>query len=373
MEICPKEICTGCTACMTVCPKNCISMTENEIGHFIPQINDNICIDCGACKKICPSLNDVEKNMPACAYAATAKDDTEYKTSTSGGAAAVFSNYFIENGGVVYGCTGKNGYDVCHIRVDKKEDLHKLKGSKYVESRLGDTFKQIKDDLKNEKQVLFIGTPCQTAGAISLFGKNENFYAVDLICHGVPPQKLLKEHLKNNIYETPDEIKFRVDNGFYTTAIKNNKVLMKKRNLFDLYYIGFLKGLFYRSSCYRCKYSCNERVSDITIGDFWGLLKTELNTKNGVSVILTNTAKGKGLLLKCKEKLNLEEHPVCEAISGNHNLNAPSTKHKNADKFLMLYQNKGFKLSAKRCLFVNRAKYCTLYILQKIKRGLIKK
>ena len=366
MEICSREYCTGCTACMAICPKGCITMVEDEIGHFFPQIDEKICVNCGACKKVCPSINDISKNRPQKAYAAISKDNEDYLSSSSGGAASVLSNFVVKNGGIVYGCTGTNGYDVCHIRIDKADELWKLKGSKYVESRLGDTFKSIKKDIADGKNVLFIGTPCQTAGAKSLFSNKENFYAVDLICHGVPSQKLLKEHLENVSKEVPDEIKFRDREGFYLQLNKNGRQIKKISHFSDLYYAGFFKTLYYRKSCYSCMYAKEERCSDITIGDFWGIKSTEINAKNGLSVVLVNTEKGKKLLEECKDKFVLEEHQPEEAILGNPQLRRPSFPHKNSDKFRKFYPKMGFKKAANRCLLVNRVKYFILFVLQNL-------
>ena len=369
MEICVKEKCTGCSACATVCPNACITMAEDEIGHFIPVIDEEKCTNCGACQKMCPNNKQIERNKPHKAYAAVSADNKDYQTSSSGGAASVFSKYIVENGGAVYGCTGTKGYDICHIRVDNIDELAKLKGSKYVESRMGNTFELIKNDLQDDKTVLFIGTPCQCAGAKSLFSKYDNFYAVDLICHGVPPQKLLKEHLSEKLNKEPDEIRFREGADFCFKAIKNGKVINQYSNLFDLYYIGFFKSLYYRNSCYNCSYANSERCSDITIGDFWGLGKSEIaqKHKNGVSVVLVNTKKGEQLFENCQNEFLYEQRDVDEAVNGNAQLRRPSFKHKNTEKFRRIYPKLGFKKAAGRCLIINRIKYLILAAYNKVR------
>ena len=368
MSICSLENCTGCMACMNVCPKSCITAVENDIGHIFPEIDAGKCVDCGLCKKVCPSINKLQKNVPSNAYAAINKDAKEYLESSSGGAAAVLSKYIIENGGIVYGCTGAMGYDISHIRVDNVKDLWKLRGSKYVESRIGDVYDPIKKDLQNGKTVLFIGTPCQTAAMRSFFKDNEKLYLVDLICHGVPPQKLLKEHLKTIEKTCPDEISFRDGTDYVLKIIKDKNTIKKKKSLFDLYFTGFNKSLYLRESCYNCIYSEKNRVSDITIGDFWGVGKLGFRCADGISVILTNTEKGKRLFKMCSELLTYEEREVSEAVKGNTNLNRPSVKHKNCDKFRKLYPRLGFKKAANRCLVVNRIKYLVLAVYQSIGR-----
>lgn len=368
MEICRTEKCTGCTACVNICPQRCISMIENSIGHFMPSIDKSLCTNCGACRKICPNNNYVEKHEPKKVYAAVSNDLEEYKSSSSGGVAAVLARYIVENGGVVYGCTGTKGYDICHIRVDDTKELYKLKGSKYVESRMGNTYNNIRKDLKNGQTVLFIGTPCQCAGAVRLFGHNEKFYVVDLICHGVPPQRLLKEHLQTKVSQVPDEISLRQGAKYKLTAYLNNKVLYKRVDLLDLYFTGFDKQLYFRQSCYSCMYAESKRVSDITVGDFHGIKDKGklIKFNDGLSVILINTQNGFGLFDKIKERLDYEEHDAEEAIEGNPQLRRPSFKHKNTDKFMRLYPKLGFKKAAERCLFINRIKYLILAIYKKL-------
>ena len=360
MKICRDECCTGCTACMNVCPKKCITMVEDEIGHFFPRIDNTICINCGACKKICPSINSSKINSPINTYAAISNDNKDYMTSSSGGVASVLARHIIKNKGVVYGCTGTNGYDICHIRIDNEDDLWKLKGSKYVESRLDNIFKLVKKDVDDGKIVLFIGTPCQIAGANSLFGSKKNFYTVDLICHGVPPQRLLKEHLQEVTKVIPDEVKFRDGSKFALSLVKNHKTIFKNSNLLNLYYIGFNKTLFFRESCYNCIYATGERCGDITLGDFWGIKSTNIKADNGLSVLMVNTDKGKNLFEDCKDKLIFEEHETAEAVSGNAHLRHPSFKHKNTDKFRKMYPKMGFKKATSKCLMINRIKYLIL-------------
>ncbi len=357
-------------ACTFVCPQKCIVTSEDEIGHYIPEIDKEKCIDCGACKRICPSLNAVERNRPDKAFAAVSKDYNEYITSSSGGAAAVMSRYTVENGGVVYGCTGTKGYDICYIRVDNPDGLWRLKGSKYVESRTGDCFNKIKKDLSDEKAVLFIGTPCRAAAAKKLFGNNEKFFTIDLICHGVPPMRLLREHISSKISDEPDEIKFRDGTEYCLSVIKKSKNLFKKGEFSDLYFTGFNKSLFMRKSCYSCQYANAERVGDLTIGDFWGVgeLNKITSAKDGLSVILANTEKGKALLENCEDAFEIEERSAEEAISGNAQLKRPSEKHKNTDKFRELYPKLGFKKAANRCLVINKIKYLILSLYNKVKK-----
>lgn len=368
MKICDRELCTGCSACAYVCPKMCISMTTDEIGHIVPTINKNLCIKCGACRNACPSVNAVEKNKAAEAYAAVGADEKEYITSSSGGAAAVFSRYIIENGGVVYGCTAASGFDIRHIRIDNLDELWKLKGSKYVESRTERCPNMIKSDLTDGKTVLFIGTPCQCAAVKKLFGGYKNLYIIDLICHGVPPQRLLKEHLDNKVNEKPQEIIFRENEKCFLCVKNGEKLLYKRDNLLDLYYTGFYKNLYFRHSCYACQYANANRVGDLTVGDFLGIGKSDKlsSAKYGISLILVNSEKGSFFLKECMSRLKIEKRTLKEAIDGNPQLRHPSEKHKNTEKFRKKYPKVGFGKAAAECLFINRIKYLLLFIYNQI-------
>lgn len=168
-NICPDEMCTGCFACANACPKQCIIIGPDKMGYLYPEIDQSKCIDCGLCQKICPNnhVENIDFNFPQKAFAAWALDENEYKTSTSGGAAAVFSRYILEKNGIVYGCASGDDFVVSHIEVSTMNELECLKGSKYVQSNIGDIYRKIKIQLAKNRLVLFIGTPCQVSGLIS--------------------------------------------------------------------------------------------------------------------------------------------------------------------------------------------------------------
>ncbi|MDE6295543.1 MAG: 4Fe-4S binding protein, partial [Muribaculaceae bacterium] len=159
-KTCEYDICTGCGICSTVCPKKCISFRTGDFGHIYPHIDTEACIDCNRCRQVCPSINDNERHYPEVAYAAFMKNEEEYQSSTSGGAAQALSLHTLRAGGVVYGCATLPGCKVEHIRVDNEEQLKLLKGSKYVQSHAWPCYNQLKTDIKFGKPVLFIGTPC---------------------------------------------------------------------------------------------------------------------------------------------------------------------------------------------------------------------
>ena len=360
--ICPVESCTGCHSCYNACPVKAIHMNNDILGHVYPYIDMDKCIDCNLCRKACPSVVPVATQRPKTAFAAWSLDEEERRTSSSGGAASVFSRHVLARGGVVYGAALDDDLRIAHIRVDTDDCLPKLKGSKYVQSIIGSTFRAVSIDLDEGRKVLFIGTPCQIAGLRRYLSKEyQNLCTVDLVCHGVPSQQLLFEHIARKVHgQDFDSISFREVSGFYLRISRKGTPLYLRSLYDDEYYIGFMKGLFYRSSCYSCTYAKPERVSDITIGDFWGLGKRKPflhSTSDGCSLIMPNTTQGLSFIRNCSDELFLEERDVQEAIQGNSQLRGPSLRHGNADKFKILYQRYGFEKAAKRCIWKNWLKY----------------
>lgn len=335
-SVCDLDKCTGCGLCAYKCPVRCISMQEGLLGHLYPNINRKVCIKCGLCKKICPSLNPKEFNIIENAYACWSKDYNEYKTCTSGGIATELSKFIIENGGVVYGCSVLPGINVNHIRVDSKDDLYKLKGSKYVQSSLKEVWRKVSDDIKNGNNVLFIGTPCQVAAIKNMFNRvPDNLFLVDLICHGVPSLAALKRHvnfiLNNKCY---DNIIFRDGSPEYILKVYNKDKLLYYSNAtnqryHDWYLNAFLDSYILRRSCYNCLYARPQRVGDMTIGDFWGLGNKEdahmiPAHSFGCSVVLTNNLKGETLLSLIRKRINIYNRSIEEAVSGNSHLRIPT-------------------------------------------------
>ncbi len=368
MEICSKNTCTGCHACLNICSVEAITMEEDELGFLYPIINTVICTNCELCKNICPANNPLPKQKAITAIAAYSSNPNDRASSTSGGAASVFSQYIIKTEGVIYGCSGENAENIRHIRVSKNEDLYKLKGSKYVQSEISSCFKELLSDLQNDKKVLFIGTPCQVAGLKNFLQKEyKNLITVDLVCHGVPSQILLNENIKNIDVPNNISIKFRKKGkskkeqktGIYLYS-DNSTNISSKDFPKDNYTTGFMYGLFNRESCYSCYYASQERCSDITIGDFWGFKEFEkfpVNEHEGLSVILPITEKGLSFFNLIKETLNWIERPLSEAIDGNEQLKKPPQKNKNYNLFKQMYPVKGFHQSCNICLKEDRKKY----------------
>lgn len=372
-EICNSSICTGCAACMNRCPKHCINMREdNKLGHLYPQIDNDKCIDCGACIKVCPANHALELRTPITAYAGWDKSEKEYISSTSGGAASAFARYIIRQGGVVYGCAILPGIQVSHVRIDSLSDIGKLKGSKYVQSTIGMIYKNVREDLRKGKKVLFIGTPCQVAGVRSFIVKEmvENLYTVDLICHGTPPLAYLRKHiLKKTNGTVPDEIFFR--KGDYLLLLLLGGKEIYRSSLFeqryqDTYYNTFFDGFSYRESCHTCRYAQPQRVSDVTIGDFWGLrADLPLEHPHGCSVLLPITEKGKELIEGIRQEFNLYERTVEEAVNGNDQLRHPKEKDLRISMFMNLFPLLGIGIAYRLCIMDRIAKYYLRKLLKK--------
>lgn len=358
--VCPKEKCTGCFACFNICPKNAIIMKEDIFGNIYPSIDDKKCINCGLCKKVCPALNQekIYFKYPKKVYAMYSKDEKIRTNSTSGGIATSISKYFIEKSGIVYGAGNLfNNNSFNFYRIDKVSDLVKIQGSKYVHCYINNAFTKVKDDLNNGKKVLFIGTPCQIAGLKRFLLKEyDNLITIDIICHGVPTQKLLFEDLKDSFKLNKSDfeyITFRDSNGFHIRIYKsledyNNKhfIFSKYANL-DQYYKNFLRGNIYRDNCYSCSYARKERISDITIGDFWGLdSKSKIydDEYKGISSVIISTEKGESIVKEVLSLFHYEERSYEEAYLNNEQLNNPMKRKKE----YYIYRNNYIKKGAKK-------------------------
>lgn len=369
--ICDKKECTGCGLCAARCPKHCIDMKPGLLGHLYPEIDQTKCIDCKLCQKSCPSLQNIINSYPKKAYAAWSKDKADYVSSTSGGAASVLSQYVVSQGGVVYGCSVLPNILISHIRVDKLEDLHLLKGSKYVQSQIKNIIPQLRIDVKAGLPVLFVGTPCQVAAIKRLYKVvPDNLYLIDIICHGTPSNQFLRDYIQNDLKIDANRVtnvKFRLPDAFSLCVYNKEYLLYKSNNLWthryeDLYYNTFIDGFTYRDSCFHCHYAKPNRISDMTIGDFWGLGNETSDKeipehKNGISCMLPITDKGLKLIEKIQPYLNIYERPVTEAINGNDQLRHPKSKDWRINIFQYLQNLTGVKTAYYLMMADKIAKY----------------
>ena len=356
-----KIDCCGCGACENVCPKNAISMLEDEDGFLYPRIDDTACIRCKKCTKVCAFQNIDELHTPINAYAAISKNRKQASESASGGIFSAIAERIIKENGIVFGATFTKDYGVEHRYIDELDELLYLQGSKYVHSRIGDSYKKVKIFLEEGKPVLFSGTPCQVAGLYAYLGKEyENLFTIDIICHGVPSEKMFRSYIQyleekyNGIltfFTFRDKKLGWGINGRMTVKTQNKKeknITLWQSGSSYLFY--FIKGWIYRENCYHCKYACKNRPGDITIGDFWGIErqhpdyigKNGWDESNGISSVIVNTDKGKTLLNKCENVLELKNSTFDDIAIGNAQLNKPCTEPGGRKNLLLLYKLKGW-------------------------------
>lgn len=348
MNFANLQMCTGCGACIAACPKSAIEFQKDIYEKRIPLVVEERCINCGICAKTCPINNDffIDRDKYQKCYAMQAKNKIDREGCSSGGVATIISNYINKNNGKVFGCSFDEELNLEYIQCNTKEEIELIKGSKYVQSNLTSCFGKIKQCLETGKKVLVIGVPCQIAGIRGYLRKEyENLYLIDLICHGNPPVEYLKEHIKNMYKGQCDDVKFRGNKGFVLSLLRRGKIVYSIKSTADEYYSGFLSGMIYRDNCYKCPYASLNRVSDITIGDFWGLDKnTTINKFRGnVSVVIPNTTKGEKLLNQVKNNFIWEERSLEEAIRENEQLRKPmSPDEDDRNIFLKYYPKLGF-------------------------------
>lgn len=380
-----KLECCGCGACFQKCPQKAILMKENEEGFLYPIIDKEKCINCGLCEKICPQFKKVPKKEIPQAYAVRNKNLEELKNSSSGGFFIILANYVIENNGVVFGAAYDENLNVNHIKIKDKENLKLLQGSKYVQSNINNTYKEAEKELKENKMVLFSGTPCQIAGLNSYLVKDyDNLITCDLVCHGVPSQKLFKKYIEFLSEKFKSKIvlfnyRNKEKQGWdYFSKIKIKTIDKKVRYLepdFDPYYFNFLSGTISRECCYRCHYSTFDRVANITLGDYWGIHKIhpKFYSPNGNSLILINDNKGQDIFDKVKDKIELLKSDIEKAAKYNKNLEKPIIR-KNIRDTIYYVDKESSKNYIKNNLKVrfNLKKIIKLIIPTKIKR-IIKK
>ncbi len=341
--------CCGCTACYVICPKNAITMQVDKEGFKYPVIDKEKCIDCGMCCKVCPLDKKLENVItPAASFACTVKDENFAAQSSSGGVFPLLANMFAERKAIIYGAAFDNNWKVKHIRVDDIDELKKLYTSKYVQSDMGDSFKQVKHDLNTGKDVLFAGTPCQVAGLKSYLSKEyNNLTTVDFICHGVPSPTVWHSYIKEkavNLNSKIIDISFRNKkdgwkNYYFMIKTEDDNAIYEKASD-NIYMQGFLKDLYLRPSCYDCKFKTLNRMSDITLADFWGVEKVlpEMETAKGVSLCWASSEKGKNILTKALKQTVYKEVDLNEAVKYNSAAVKSVSIHKNRDKFFKAFK-----------------------------------
>lgn len=355
-----KEQCCGCTACKNICPRHAITMKSDEEGFLYPIIDKDKCIKCKLCKKVCnfqKTINQDNELTNQLVYAVKHKDEKIRRCSTSGGVFTAISDNIFDNNGIVYGAAYNSNMVVCHQRANNKEERNKFRGSKYVQSDLKNTFKEVKELLKEDKHVLFTGTPCQIDG-LNSYLKNINskkLITCDIVCHGVPSPLIFKNYIELSEQKNKDKIinyycRDKV-NGWHShteRAIYISGRQDYKSSTMQIYKTLFFSHNILRPSCHKCKYTNLNRCSDITIADFWGIEKSlpEFDDNKGVSLVLVNSDKGREMFGNIKKDINYKVSGTKECLQPQ--LQYPSRVASTRDEFWEDYKNKGFKFVAKK-------------------------
>lgn len=352
IQIIGKQQCTGCFGCANACKKMAIEMRMGEEGFYYPEIDACKCNNCGLCVRNCPVLsfktgNFNRENIET--YAAYSTNDAIRLASSSGGVFTEIAEYFIEQGGVVFGAAWTEDLSVEHIGVKAKNELGPLRSSKYIQSKLDDVYATIVKMVEKEgKKVLFTGTPCQVA-ALKTFTDSDNLYTLDLICHGIPSKLVFDEYLKTisrgqkvTAYTFRDKssgwsnykVKMQTDGGAEYECITRQ----------DPFFHGFICDLYLNLACYNCKFATLPRAGDLTIGDFWKI-SADLMDERGVSVVLVNNDKGSALLHEVAKQqlIKLHQKDLADAIKGNPRIHDGFLRmRRKRTEILQQIKNKGF-------------------------------
>lgn len=377
-----KQDCTGCTACVNVCPRQCILMRVDEEGFYYPIIDKEKCIECGLCEKVCPVESSQSSNdsMPK-VYAAYLRNTGERMKSTSGGIFYAIAKWVVEQHGIVYGAAFDENFKLKHIGVDRMEDLSQLRGSKYLQSYVGNVFSEIKQHLKAGRWVYFVGVGCQVAGLKAFLRKNyDTLITSDLVCHGVPSQLMFDWHLGYLRQKEKGQIvsySFRDYEGWggcekYDFISLNGKRITRKIYGYFLspYLYSFMWAFTHRYSCYGCKFARIPRQGDVTLADFWGVKKffPKINADKGVSLVLVNNCQGNRIWNQVNSELEYQESSVENAAVENANLtHASSTIPQIRRHCYELIAQRGYKSVAENEFRISN--YAKIQILMKLKHS----
>lgn len=382
INIVKKSHCSGCYSCVNICPKECINIKIDDEGFGYPLIDSNKCINCNLCEKVCPIINNPKtEKIDTIAYACRNKNEQVRETSSSGGVFTLLCEEVIKKSGVVFGAAFDENFDVKHIYAETLEACKKLKGSKYVQSEIGNVYKQVREFLNDGRLVLFSGTQCQIKGLNLFLGNNyDNLVTSEVICHGVPSPKIFKLYrdiIKNRYNSQIKDIRFRDKalgwNKFsYVIEFEDNEIYSKTLHD-DIYMKGFLNDLYLRPSCYECRAKKFSSNSDISLADYWGVERKhlEFNDDKGTSLVLVNTKKGQDIFEKISCNMKVIRTDIGYAIKNNQCIVKPVKYNKNREKFFELIKKENLEYSIMKYTKSKLTKNIKLKIrlgLAKIKR-----
>ncbi len=345
--------CCGCSACAAACPYDAVRMKPDALGFPYPSVDVDKCVDCGICEGVCAFNGEYDKSrnlVSPVLYGARHKDLNEVSSSRSGAAFIAVSDRILSEGGVVYGASYTDHFRVVHKRALTKGERDGFRGSKYVQSDMGDCFRQVKYDLMEGRTVLFSGTPCQIAGLNSYVGRElgENLYLIDVVCHGVPSPYIWRDYLSYLERRHGSEIcnlSFRDKREFGWAAHRETfEYCDGARENGTGYTVLFYEHIMFRHSCGKCHFANTVRPGDITLADFWGWEKTDssLNADDrGVSLIFVNSEKGRRLFEQAGKDMNLVTAELEKCLQPN--MHRPSRINPDRMKFEDDYVKYGFE------------------------------
>jgi NAD-dependent dihydropyrimidine dehydrogenase PreA subunit len=355
IDLTDKAQCCGCGACVTVCPARCIGFSVDSEGFAYPVVDRAGCTQCGLCVKVCPFLNPFEPVVHPTAYAVKHRDSAVRQASSSGGAFTALAEATIRNGGVVFGARWDRDWAVEHAYTDTVDGLSAFRGSKYLQSHIGDAYKRAEEFLMMGREVLFSGTPCQIAGLKRfLRGDYPKLLAVDFVCHGVPSPKVfqtwLREVCRAHCPEGADirQIDFRNKKDPYNWRNAGFAVrwthggedgCFSESSFQNGYGKGFLSHIYLRPSSHRCAVKRMGSGSDVTMGDFWGIEQflPAFDDGNGISLVFTNTARGSRILDALAEVIDRESVVYVERKTFCPMLTDSVRPHRNRERFFQRF------------------------------------
>lgn len=370
-----KQDCCGCGACVQACPKQCIGMTADREGFFYPHVDDGICVDCGLCENVCPVINQNEPKEPLFVYAAKNNNEEIRLKSSSGGIFTLLAEQIISEGGVVFGARFNENWEVVHDFTETIEGLAPFRGSKYVQSTIGDNFIKVKKFLSDGRKVLFSGTPCQISGLKKYLRKEyDNLVTVEVVCHGVPSPMIWRDYLdykrakrvagKNTVSSSIDDMPVITDISFrdktngwkkfgfkiiYAASKAAENSVSKSSDTIDyeitplnedLFMRGFLKNLYLRPACHHCAVRHGRSGADISVADYWGVqsIHPDMDDDKGTGLVLINTERGENIYRIISNQIGNKTSDYNKAIMYNpcivRSVNIPNRRQ----QFWSVYQ-----------------------------------
>lgn len=350
-----ESLCTGCGTCLNVCHVNAIRMVASEKGFMYPKVDDSLCVNCKQCIRKCPiNLQNTAETFDQKVYAAWSKDKNVRKISSSGGLFSLLADFTLQQGGAVCASSFNDDFTAVEFGIcERKTDVPRYRGSKYLQSSTGTIYQQVKDILTEGRKLLFIGTGCQVAGLKSFLGRDfDNLLCIDLVCHGTPSPLVWKNYVNyldllhgSSGVESVTFRKKKPSWKVYSISIKfKNGKQYEASKTEDPYMIAFAKDYMLRPSCEHCKFACKSREGDITLADFWSYRSFDFRTRNdekGISCVIINSDKGNRVFEAIRNQLTVVEKTMEEAIRGNRSLVSPWPANEKAAEFWKSYIQNG--------------------------------